>query len=450
MIVREKKSLRSASHRTSKPGRSTLKSQWMKWVYLIIGTTIFICTACGRNRTHSSPIASIRGKSNLGPSWLLHIIDNSSRGADGVRLADVNNDGLADITTGFEQGGITRAYLHPGYDEVDKQWPAVTVGRTPSVEDAVFVDLDNDGAVDIISSCEGGTKKLFVNWAPVDGNDYLNPGKWDTKAIPASEGQMQWMFCVPVQLDGVNGVDFIAGGKNNAQIGWFESPNNPRFLSAFKYHSISGAGWIMSIILSDMDSDGDLDVVVSDRKDDVHSLQGCRWLENPGPGNTQYQEWTNHFIGGKGKEVMFMKIVDLDQDALDDVLVAVRPSNILYIRRLDTTGLSWQQNLIDLPDNTGTAKAVAVGDIDKDGRKDIVFTCENARGKHGVRWLSYKNDVTDAKWIHHDISGDELGIKYDRIELLDLDNDGDLDVLTCEEAEGAGGLGVIWYENPCE
>lgn len=114
------------------------------------------------------------------------------------------------------------------------------------------------------------------------------------------------------------------------------------------------------------------------------------------------------------------------------------------------SGLSWQENLIDLPDNTGTAKAVAVSDIDKDGRKDIVFTCEDARGKHGVRWLSYKNDVTDTKWIHHDISGDELGIKYDRIELLDLDNDGDLDVLTCEEAEGAGGLGVIWYENPCE
>jgi hypothetical protein len=257
-------------------------------------------------------------------------------------LADVNNDGLVDIATGFEQGGITRAYLHPGYDKVEKKWPAVTAGQTPSVEDAVFVDLDNDGAVDVISSCEGRTKKLFVNWAPADDNDYLDPGKWDTKAIPASDGQMQWMFCVPVQLDGVNGVDLITGGKNNAQIGWFESPNNPRSLSTFKYHSISGAGWIMSIILSDMDSDGDLDVVVSDRREDVHRLQGCRWLENPGAGTTQDQEWVNHFIGGKGKEVMFMKIVDLDQDALEDVVVAVRPNNILYIRRLDATGLSWQ------------------------------------------------------------------------------------------------------------
>ena len=33
-----------------------------------------------------------------GPLWPLHVIDDSSRGADGVKLADVNNDGLPDIT----------------------------------------------------------------------------------------------------------------------------------------------------------------------------------------------------------------------------------------------------------------------------------------------------------------------------------------------------------------
>ncbi len=43
-----------------------------------------------------------------------------------------------------------------------------------------------------------------------------------------------------------------------------------------------------------------------------------------------------------------------------------------------------------------------------------------------------------------DISG-PTGTKYDRIELIDLDDDGDLDVLTCEEAAK---LGVFWYENP--
>lgn len=36
-------------------------------------------------------------------------------------------------------------------------------------------------------------------------------------------------------------------------------------------------------------------------------------------------------------------------------------------------------------------------------------------------------------------------VKFDRIVLIDLDDDGDLDVLTCEERQN---LGIIWYENP--
>ena len=46
----------------------------------------------------------------------------------------------------------------------------------------------------------------------------------------------------------------------------------------------------------------------------------------------------------------------------------------------------------------------------------------------------------------HDIAGPP-GTKFDRMELVDLDLDGDLDVITCEEAEN---LGVIWYENPVQ
>jgi hypothetical protein len=36
-------------------------------------------------------------------------------------------------------------------------------------------------------------------------------------------------------------------------------------------------------------------------------------------------------------------------------------------------------------------------------------------------------------------------VKHDLLEIVDLDDDGDLDVITTEEAKN---LGVIWYENP--
>ena len=48
------------------------------------------------------------------------------------------------------------------------------------------------------------------------------------------------------------------------------------------------------------------------------------------------------------------------------------------------------------------------------------------------------------KWIPRGLSG-PAGVKFDRIELRDLDGDGDLDLITCEERDN---LGVFWYENP--
>jgi hypothetical protein len=44
----------------------------------------------------------------------------------------------------------------------------------------------------------------------------------------------------------------------------------------------------MTIIFRDMDYDGDMDIVVTDRKS---GLQGCRWLENPGKIDLQKKEW---------------------------------------------------------------------------------------------------------------------------------------------------------------
>ena len=385
-----------------------------------------------------------------GKAWPIHVIDDSSRGADGVRLADVNGDRLMDITTGWEEGGITRVYLHPGHAAAKKLWPAVTVGKTPNVEDAVFVDLDADGNVDVVSCCEGGTRTMFVHWAPKDRSKYLDAGAWKTQPIPASQGATAWMFCLPMQLDGRHGVDLVAGAKgNDARIGWFEAPENPRQLDRWKWHPISPAGWIMSLRAMDVDRDGDHDVVTTDRKG---ALRGCRWLENPGPGKAQAQPWENHFVGGRPNEVMFMTIADLDADQTDDLLVAARPKSLLFFRRAANVSSPWRLHTIRLPENTGGSKGVAVGDIDRDGRQDIVFSCEGATGERsGVMWLSHGGSPTEGDWTPHEISG-PAGIKFDRLELLDIDGDNDLDVLGCEESQPVAGsrhgLGVFWYENP--
>ncbi|MDP6042465.1 MAG: VCBS repeat-containing protein, partial [Candidatus Latescibacteria bacterium] len=379
--------------------------------------------------------------------WLIHKIDDSLAGADGVRLLDVNGDGLMDITTGWEEGDRTRVYLNPGYKKARSKWPAVTVGETPSVEDAVFVDLDQDGAVDVVSSCEGKTQCMFVSWAPENAGDYLNSMLWKTEVIPTTQNHTRWMFALPMQIDGKYGPDLVVGSKNpNGLVGWLQAPADARDLDAWQFHKLYTAGWIMSLMPVDIDRDGDLDVVVSDRRQEN---RGVLWLENPGRAFVE-KSWAEHRIGASGREVMFLDVADLNGDDLKDVVVAVKPDEIHWFKHPGDLSKEWQahQMKVQLPDSMGTAKAVRVGDIDQDGRVDIVYSCEKAYPpKHGVVWLRYVNSPADSQWAVNEVSG-PVGIKYDRIELLDMDGDNDLDVLTCEEHHEGRGLGVFWYENP--
>ena len=379
--------------------------------------------------------------------WPRHAVDDSSSGADGVRLADLNADGLPDITTGWEEGGRTCIYLNPGPAKARKKWPTATIGKTPAVEDAVFADLDGRGTLDVVSCCEGGEKTVYVHWGPADPKDCLEQEKWTQAALPASRDRMRWMFAMPVQVDGENGMDLVAAGKGgNAQIGWFEAPENPRRLADWQWHPISKAGWIMSLRSADMDGDGDRDILTSDRKGD---MRGVRWLENPGPGAAQTKPWKNHYVGGRNAEVMFLDIGDLDDDDRPDIACAAKGSPILLFLARSDQATGWEKATVPMPPNTGTGKGVAIEDIDGDGKPDLALTCEHANGsRRGAMWLSYGSSPVSGQWTARDISG-PTGVKYDRIEMLDLDADGDPDLLTCEEqARGGRGLGVIWYENP--
>lgn len=399
-----------------------------------------------------------------GPAWHCHIIDNSSRGADGTKLGDVDGDGLLDVTTGWEEGGATRIYLNPGPARAKMPWKSVTVGSTASAEDAVFADLDGDGNLDVVSSTEGNSQRVFIHWSP-DSAKRFDSSAWQQEVFPATDRLTRWMFAEPLQVDGRNGIDLVLGGKApkepssaRSALGWLEAPARPRDVAAWNWHPLVDVGWIMSIVPEDMDGDGDADLLCSDR---FGQTRGVFWLENPGPGKAAVaRNWKRHEVGAAtASEIMFLNTGDVDGDGLRDIAVAVeieqrdsiepnRHSRILWFKRLDSSGVRWTEHRIGVPANTGNVKAVAIGDVDGDGRSDLVVSCEHAsKGRIGVYLLRHYGNPAAAAWPAHNIAGPR-GIKFDLVRLLDLDGDGDLDVLTNEEQEGGVGLGVVWYENP--
>lgn len=392
---------------------------------------LFLVGLLGAGDTASSAAPS-------GTPWTMHTIDNGSEGADGVRLADMNGDGLPDIATGWEEGGSIRVYLNPGTEKAKAPWPKVVVGSVGSPEDAVMGDMDGDGAVDVVSCSEGKTQQIWIHWAPVEKARMRDGAAWTTEALPAAANRAKWMFSVPFDVNGDGRLDLVAGAKGDgAAIGWFEAPATPRDLAAWQWHPIRDAAWIMSLELHDMNGDGLQDIVYTDRRGAQRKMG---WLEHPGHDAESFgARWRDHEIGGAGREVMFLHMEVEDSRAPRRGWCTTRDGGILRFARQNPA--TWEVSEIAMPAEVGTGKGIATGDLDLDGVEDLVISCENAEGKQGIFWLQ-----TDAQghWNARTIGG-LTGTKYDLVVLHDFDGDGDLDVLTCEEREL---LGVVWYENP--
>lgn len=375
-----------------------------------------------------------------GPPWPRHVIDASSRGADGIKVGDLNGDGRPDLVTGWEEGGVVRAYLHPGAERVRSPWPAVTVGEVRDAEDAVFADLDGDGRLEVISATEGRTRTVYWHRPPSAGADLLDASGWRTTAFPALAGRHPWMQVLPLQLDGEHGPDLVVAARGaGTPVGWLQAPADPGAVADWIFTPLRPADWVMSLLEHDFDGDGDADLLVSDRKG---ARAGLFWLENPGAAaNRARRPWREHALGARGREVMFADLADVDGDGRPEVLAAVKPRDIVILH--PASDGRWREEILSLQaEGLGDAKAVRAADLNGDGRVDLVFSGEHARGDlEGVVWLERR---ADGGWWQRSLAG-PAGVKFDLLQLLDLDGDGDLDVLTCEEAEG---LGVVWYENP--
>lgn len=437
-------------------------------VILVLTDCVFSQSAEERSDGDCDPVSTTDSRIYSEEPWQMHSIDeNPLAGSDGVKLADVNGDGWQDLVTGFEEGGKTRLYINPGQKSVQESWEYITL-PSPDVEDAVFVDLDDNGILDVVTASEGNTNKIMFHWAPDSRNDYLDPEQWESESVPAVEGTSAWMFAVPADIDRKHGQDIIIGskrkvdekGNNKAFIGWLQAPENPRDVSAWEFHSITKAGWIMSIKLADMNSNGHKDILITDRK--FSTQTGVRWLENPGAGSGEvYSSWKSHMIGVEEGEPMFLEWQDINGDGLNDIIVPDLTNHIVLFEQTRNKDSRWKKQTVEYPEWAGSrGKAVAVADIDMNCTLDIVLSFEEIgevaslpyeaykdRGKYSVIWGAYKDEPFSSHWEFYKASSLK-GRKFDLVNLIDLDGDGDLDILTNDENEEGDGLGVIWYENP--
>jgi hypothetical protein len=396
--------------------------------------------------------------------WHMWAIDASGNGADGVHIGDINRDGLIDVVSGWEQSGDLMLYLNPGPESVRQTaaWSRVDISGGASIkgiEDAAFADLDLDGFDDaVLSSIEGNTQTIGIHW--LAGKNLENPADWRSFNLTPSK-QAGYMKARAAQIDGAGGADIVAGtkamGGQEAGIFWFKAPQGPPPGTPEQWQRFY-VGEVdvktVTLVIKDMDADGLPDLVFAGRN-------GVGWFKHPGyralVSSPARAVWERIIITATGSEFTFC---DHIVDGMEDMIVATSHKSGMvakWLKRLDEGGRHWAEypitsDILRMQNSRSrkfVIKGVACGYIDGDDQIDVVFT--GSGDGHGVFMMSPRADIASGQaWNLANLTPHANRMKYDNLRLVDMDMDGDLDVLTTEEGAGifTTGDGVLWLENP--
>lgn len=451
--------------------RRNARGRWYAWVAGAAITAVLVTGAAPGPTTPTTP-------------WVMHIIQGGTSGvgnfdgSDGVDLADVDDDGDLDVVSGHEQGRVVSVSFNPTINldpdpdpdpgGIGDPWKTISLPVSPDrivgPEDAVFADVDSDGAMDVIVAAQGGLL-VSVLFGPDLASDANDATAW--RKINIQESVLRQEAAMRVQFADMNGdnrKDILVGAREfnrPANLGFYTA-TDPRDPASWHFKLISPVGWVMQMLPVDMNDDGLTDVLYSDRESIAlqgidNTRRGVRWMENLG-GETP--TWMPHPITPAEAAHKWFSYVDWNGDGRRDVIDcrsdATNPTVQAVSIWLQGTGPdSWTKLAVPVPEGVGQCQQATAAEIDGDGTSaglDLGISYSQAEALSGVIWMKNTGTVAAPIWERNEVSGSALGTKYDNLIWNDLDGDGDLDALTSEQHEGSDqtgpGLGVIWYQNP--
>ncbi|WP_182868134.1 FG-GAP-like repeat-containing protein [Rhodopirellula sp. JC639] len=226
-------------------------------------------------------------------------------------------------------------------------------------------------------------------------------------------------------VDGDADVDLVASSPSTNQLAWFENDGTDQFQSHLIDHVT-----VSDIVISDLDRDGDKDIVVAQGNGD----RVIAWYENVSPGDFVARS-INGSVFSSG--AISVDAGDIDADGDIDIAFGVPRDNSVYwfANRGDMTfdlrPTSAFGYIADLP------KDLTLVDFEGDGDLDVFVTDEKPNDGTGI--VYFENLGSGGFGI--DSLGGILNRTFMSFDLFDLDSDGDLDLLT-----GASTGKIEWFE----
>lgn len=339
--------------------------------------------------------------------WERHILDTEALfNALFAVGGDLDGDGLPDIAAGDSW------YRNPG--EPSGAWEKNPIHASFKNVLAVW-DIDQDGDQDLFGARDVlGTD--FV-WARNDGAGFTLQSD-----IPDCDADF---------VQGIRVAQILPGGRPEVVLSFHDGSKT----SLLEIPDSPAAPWILTemsttsngeqIAVQDIDGDGDLDVHL-----------GTQWLRQEAD-----RTWTTFdavVLGDPEADPDRVELADVDLDGDWDVVIGCERVNRLLWGECppDPTAL-WTEHVVAAD---FLYMSVDVADLDRDGDPDIVAGEHNGEG----RVTLFQNGSNGASWTPYVVDPGLPGLDHhDGTQLLDLDGDGDLDIISV----GWTSETVLFYEN---
>ncbi|MFN0171753.1 MAG: FG-GAP repeat domain-containing protein [Bryobacteraceae bacterium] len=295
------------------------------------------------------------------------------------RAADLNGDGNPDIVIVDNFHGHLVWFENSGRPRDGQLWKrhVITQGGLLGAYDVDVADFDGDGRPDVTAS----------SWRM--GNQftwYENPGagsgaEWTSHVIDSNQAETRTVAAADFNRDGRP--DVLGSVTTAGIVLWYENPGNPR-QRPWRRHVIDLTAHPMHGHPADLDGDGDVDVLMAfgGAAQGGAGYHEIVWYENAGkPGDGS--RWVKHVIGEQFRFGFEAVAADLDGDGrLEVVASSGRGGQLAWFRHGGDPVGPWTMH--SLMTNWAAAVQVVAGDVDRDGRTDIVAVAEKSSLE--LRW----------------------------------------------------------------
>jgi len=285
-------------------------------------------------------------------------------------------------------------------------------------EALAVADVDGDGDLDVlVASSDDDTVAWHEN---LDGEG----GSWAAHVVSNTVNGASAVL--PVDLDGDGDIDVATAAAVGGVVAWYENDGaGGSFVAHVVSDTVTGAS---SVAAADIDGDGDLDLASASFDGDT-----IAWHENQdGLGTT----WLKRVVSTGADGATAVVAGDFDADGDEDLASAsANDDSLVWYESFDGTGTAWIERTITTA--ADGAAALAVADVDGDGRPDLLAASEL---DDTVAW--YRN-AGGAALFRGRTPISELVDGARGVAAADLDGDGDIDALSAASA----GDTIAWHEN---